>query len=135
MHPRLMTLLPMVDPAPSTTRVMRVALAAATLATLVGCGGKALAPSASDALRAELAVRTQERDEAVARAAELDAKLLSMATERNARIDPEVAEAMPALAAVGLDPIKHTGLPSSKLQPVAQVSPLDPAAAYADEVK
>jgi hypothetical protein len=40
-----------------------------------------------------------------------------------------------SLAAVGLDPITHTGLPSSQLQPVAQVSPLDPAAAYADEVK
>jgi HK97 family phage portal protein len=40
-----------------------------------------------------------------------------------------------SLAAVGLDPIAHTGLPSSQLQPVAQVSPLDPAAAYADEVK
>jgi len=40
-----------------------------------------------------------------------------------------------SLAAVGLDPITHTGLPSSQLQPVAQVSPVDPAAAYADEVK
>jgi len=40
-----------------------------------------------------------------------------------------------SLAAVGLDPIAHTGLPSSQLQPVAQISPLDPAAAYADEVK
>jgi len=40
-----------------------------------------------------------------------------------------------SLAAVGLDPIAHTGLPSSQLQPVAQVSPLNPAAAYADEVK
>jgi hypothetical protein len=40
-----------------------------------------------------------------------------------------------SLAAVGLDPIAHTGLPSYQLQPVAQISPLDPAAAYADEVK
>jgi HK97 family phage portal protein len=40
-----------------------------------------------------------------------------------------------SLAAVGLTEIAHTGLPSSQLQPVAQVSPLDPAAAYADEVK
>jgi HK97 family phage portal protein len=40
-----------------------------------------------------------------------------------------------SLAAVGLEPIAHTGLPSSQLQPVAQVNPLDPAAAYADEVK
>ena len=40
-----------------------------------------------------------------------------------------------SLAAVGLDPIAHTGLPSSQLQPVAQVDPADPAAAYSDEVK
>jgi HK97 family phage portal protein len=40
-----------------------------------------------------------------------------------------------SLAAVGLSVIAHTGLPSSQLQPVAQVSPLDPAAVYADEVK
>jgi hypothetical protein len=40
-----------------------------------------------------------------------------------------------SLAAVGLAPIAHTGLPSSQLQPVAQVDPVDPAAAYADEVK
>jgi hypothetical protein len=40
-----------------------------------------------------------------------------------------------SLAAVGLGEIAHTGLPSSQLQPVAQISPLDPAAAYADEVK
>jgi HK97 family phage portal protein len=40
-----------------------------------------------------------------------------------------------SLAAVGLSVIAHTGLPSSQLQPVAQISPLDPAAAYADEVK
>ena len=40
-----------------------------------------------------------------------------------------------SLAAVGLDPIAHTGLPSSQLQPVAQVDPTDPSAAYSDEVK
>jgi HK97 family phage portal protein len=40
-----------------------------------------------------------------------------------------------SLAAVGLDPIAHTGLPSSQLQPVAQVDPTDPNAAYSDEVK
>jgi hypothetical protein len=121
MYPRLMTLLPMVDPAPPTTRVMRLALAAATLATLVGCGGKALAPSASDALRAELAVRTNERDEAVARAAELDAKLLALTAERNARIDPEVAEAMPALAAVGLSSLSTARLTAPTKATVAIV--------------
>ena len=40
-----------------------------------------------------------------------------------------------SLTAVGLAPIAHTGLPSSQLQPVAQVDPVDPAAAYADDVK
>lgn len=35
-----------------------------------------------------------------------------------------------ALRAVGLDPIKHTGLPSTQLQGLAQVSPADPQAAY-----
>jgi len=38
-----------------------------------------------------------------------------------------------SLAAVGLDPIAHTGLPSSQLQPVAQIDPTDPTAVY--EVK
>ena len=40
-----------------------------------------------------------------------------------------------SLAAVGLDPIAHTGLASSQLQPVSQVDPTDPNAVYADEVK
>jgi HK97 family phage portal protein len=40
-----------------------------------------------------------------------------------------------ALEAVGLDPIAHTGLPSSQLQPVAQIDPTNPDAAYSDEVK
>jgi HK97 family phage portal protein len=40
-----------------------------------------------------------------------------------------------SLAAVGLDPIKHTGLASSQLQPVSMIDPTDPNAVYADEVK
>jgi HK97 family phage portal protein len=40
-----------------------------------------------------------------------------------------------SLAAVGLDPIAHTGLASSQLQPVSQIDPTDPNAVYADEVK
>ena len=35
-----------------------------------------------------------------------------------------------ALVAVGLDPIKHTGLASTQLQPVAQVDPTNPGAVY-----
>jgi HK97 family phage portal protein len=40
-----------------------------------------------------------------------------------------------SLKAVGLDPIAHTGLPSSKLQQVSQIDPNNPNAVYADEVK
>jgi HK97 family phage portal protein len=40
-----------------------------------------------------------------------------------------------SLAAVGLDPIAHTGLASSQLQPVSQIDPTNPNAVYADEVK
>jgi hypothetical protein len=35
-----------------------------------------------------------------------------------------------ALRAVGLDPIRHTGLASTQLQPVAQVDPDNPDAVY-----
>jgi HK97 family phage portal protein len=35
-----------------------------------------------------------------------------------------------ALAAVGLGEIAHTGLPSTQLQPVAQIDPTDPTAVY-----
>lgn len=38
-----------------------------------------------------------------------------------------------ALAAVGLPPIEHSGLPSVQLQGVATVNPADPAAAYPEE--
>jgi len=34
------------------------------------------------------------------------------------------------LAAIGLPPMAHTGVPSSQLQPIAQIDPLDPASAY-----
>lgn len=39
------------------------------------------------------------------------------------------------LAAIGLPPIAHTGLPSAQLQQVAIINPDDPAQPYADEVK
>ena len=35
-----------------------------------------------------------------------------------------------ALTAVGLGEIAHTGLPSTQLQPVAQIDPTDPTAVY-----
>jgi HK97 family phage portal protein len=39
--------------------------------------------------------------------------------------DPEAV-----LAAIGMEPMAHTGVPSSQLQPIAQIDPLDPASAY-----
>lgn len=94
----------------SFVRLAWAATAVATAALLTGCGGRALAPSSGDALRSELAVRTKERDEARARAAELDAKLLAMSAERNTRMDPEVAEALPALASVALSTLSTARL-------------------------
>jgi len=34
------------------------------------------------------------------------------------------------LAAIGMEPMAHTGVPSSQLQPIAQIDPGDPASAY-----
>ena len=39
--------------------------------------------------------------------------------------DPEAV-----LAAIGMEPMAHTGVPSSQLQPIAQIDPNDPASAY-----
>ena len=39
--------------------------------------------------------------------------------------DPEAV-----LAAIGMEPMAHTGVPSSQLQPIAQIDPGDPASAY-----
>jgi len=39
--------------------------------------------------------------------------------------DPEAV-----LAAIGMEPMAHTGVPSSQLQPIAQIDPLDPASVY-----
>jgi len=38
------------------------------------------------------------------------------------------------LEALGLPPIPHTGVPSSQLQPVAQIDEADPESVYDDEV-
>jgi HK97 family phage portal protein len=39
------------------------------------------------------------------------------------------------LEVIGVPPIAHSGLPSSQLQPVAQIDPTNPNSVYADEVK
>lgn len=86
-------------------------VASAPLVVLaVGCRGRALAPNAADGLRAELVERTRERDEARARAAELETKVTELSQARDARIDPEAAEAMPALAGIVL-----SGLSTARL--------------------
>jgi hypothetical protein len=36
---------------------------------------------------------------------------------------------------VGIDPIAHSGLPSSQLQPVAQIDPENPADAYKNVIE
>jgi hypothetical protein len=38
------------------------------------------------------------------------------------------------LEVIGVPPIAHTGLPSSQLQPVAQIDPTNPAVPYEDKV-
>ena len=75
---------------------------AISAAVLGGCSGRALAPNAADGLRAELVERTRERDAARTRVAELETKLGELSQSRDRKVDPEVAEAMPALASVSL---------------------------------
>jgi len=86
-----------------TPSVALVAVVGSALAVLMtGCSGRALAPNAADGLRAELVERTRERDAARARMLELETKVGELSQSRDRKIDPEVAEAMPALASVSL---------------------------------
>ena len=67
-----------------TPRILTATLLAAApfLALASGCRGRALAPNAADGLRAELVERTRERDEARARAAELETKVAELSPAR-----------------------------------------------------
>ena len=56
---------------------------------------------------------------------ELEKKTAMAVKLVQAGFDPQAT-----LAALGIDPITHTGLPSVQLQGIAQVDPQDPAAAY-----
>ena len=86
-----------------TPSVALAAVVGSTLAVLMtGCSGRALAPNATDGLRAELVERTRERDAARARMLELETKVGELSQSRDGKIDPEVAQAMPALASVSL---------------------------------
>lgn len=106
--------------------VRRAALSLALAATMSGCAGRALAPSAADAVREELAIRTGERDAARARSAELEAKLEVLAKDRRGSVDPEVAEAMPALASVALSSLSTARLVSpGKAELAVVLSPAD----------
>lgn len=99
---------------PRAIRPSLTACAASTAALLLaaaGCGARALVPNESDRLRAELADRTAERDTAVAKASELDARLRRLSEERTGELDPEVLEALPALAAVSV-----SGLSTARLE-------------------
>lgn len=93
----------------STSRTTIAALLAVTLGA-AGCRGRALAPNAADGLRSELAERTRERDTARAKVAELETKLSEMTIARDAKLDPEAAEAMPALAGVALSTLSTARL-------------------------
>lgn len=93
------------------TRFALAALPAVLLGALAtGCKARALAPNVADGLRAEVVERTRERDEARAKVAELETKLTELTLARDAKIDPESAEAMPALAGVAL-----SGLSTARL--------------------
>jgi len=83
---------------------------AATALLLAGCQGRALVPNVADGLRAEVVERTRERDDARAKVAELETKIAELTLARDAKIDPEAAEAMPALAGVAL-----SGLSTARL--------------------
>jgi hypothetical protein len=84
--------------------------AAATALPLAGCQGRALVPNVADGLRAEVVERTRERDDARAKAAELETKLAELTLARDAKLDPEAAEAMPALAGIGLSSLSTARL-------------------------
>lgn len=68
----------------------------------VGCEARVLVPSENDRLRELVATRTEERDQALARASELETRLeAALAASRaaaGAASDPEAVEATPALA-------------------------------------
>ncbi len=92
------------------THATRFTLAVLLAASAAGCKGRALAPNVADGLRAEVVERTRERDEARAKVAELQTKLTELTLARDAKIDPEAAEALPALAGVAL-----SGLSTARL--------------------
>ena len=89
----------------TTTLVLAMALAAP-----LGCQGRALAPNAADGLRAELIERTRERDASRAKVAELETKVAELSVARDAKLDPEAVEAMPALARVALSTLSTARL-------------------------
>lgn len=91
--------------------LIRTSTAAALTASLLcACSGRMLAPSTADGLRSEIVDRTRERDAARAQVEELQTKLLELTQTRDVRIDPEAAEAMPALARVSISSLSTARL-------------------------
>jgi hypothetical protein len=98
-----------------------VALGAFMAGVPAGCAGRALVPNEADTLREQLAVRTGERDAALARISELDAKLLRLSAEQATKIDPEVAQALPALARIQVSDLSTARLTSQNTANLAVV--------------
>jgi hypothetical protein len=89
------------------------ALASLSLSASLGCRGRILAPSTTDATRQELATRTDERDAARARVSELETEVARLAAAQTPVIDPEAANATPALASVGISTLSAAILASA----------------------
>jgi hypothetical protein len=111
-----------------TERTQRVVSAACVLGVAAfvagvpaGCAGRALVPNEADALREQLARRTGERDAALAKVSELDAKLLRLSAEQATKIDPEVAQALPALARLEISELSTARLTSQNTANLAVV--------------
>lgn len=108
------------------SRPALLACVVAATAPLASCQGRALVPNVADGLRAEVVERTRERDEARAKVAELETKITELTLARDAKIDPEAAEAMPALAGVALSGLSTARLVDPNKATLALViEPLD----------
>ena len=98
-----------------------IGVAAFSAGVPAGCAGRALVPNEADTLREQLARRTGERDAALAKVSELDAKLLRLSAEQATKIDPEVAQALPALARLEISDLSTARLTSQNTANLAVV--------------
>lgn len=98
-----------------------IGVAAFSAGVPAGCAGRALVPNEADTLREQLVRRTGERDAALAKVSELDAKLLRLSAEQATKIDPEVAQALPALARLEISDLSTARLTSQNTANLAVV--------------